>query len=63
MGRGVLRVRILGKHEQLADIIGPVAQGVEPKRALDRRVRARGLDPGERIAVSHTPPAVHHDIL
>ena len=59
---GILRVRVLGEHDGLARIVGPVSQSMQAERALDCGPGGRGLHPGERIAVPHTPPSFHLDV-
>ena len=61
VGAGMVRVRILGEDDELAGIVGPVAQRVEVERTPERPLRRGRLHPCERVAVSHTPPAFHAD--
>ena len=55
----MFRVRILGEDDELARIVGPVTQRVKVERTPERLRRGRGLNTGERIAVSHAPPSLH----
>ena len=55
----MVRVGVLGEDDELAHIVGPVAQRVKVERAPERLRRGRGLNTGERIAVSHAPPSLH----
>ena len=59
VGTRILGVRILGEDNELAHIVGPVAEGVKVERAPKRGRRRRGLHPREGVSVTHTPPAVH----
>ena len=59
---GMLGVRILGEHDEVACIVGPIAQGMEVEGAPDRGGLGRGLHPGEGIAVSDAPPSLHVDL-
>ena len=58
----IVRVRILAEDGEVAHIVGPVAQGMEVERALHGAGLRRGLDPRERIPVSHIPPPFHVDL-
>ena len=55
----MLRVGVLGEDVELARIVGPVAQRVKIERASERCGCRRGLNTGERIAVSYAPPTIH----
>ena len=56
VGSGILRVRILVEDGELADIVGPVTQGMKFERATNSLGLCRGLHPRERVAAAHTPP-------
>ena len=62
VGARMVRVGILGEGDELARIIGPVAQRREVERAPHRSGLRRRLDASERIAISHTPPPWHIDL-
>ena len=55
----MVRVGILGEDDELARIVGPVAQRVKVKRAPERCGCRRRLDASERVAMAHTPPTFH----
>ena len=48
-----------GAHNELARVIGPVAQAMQVERTAQRLRRRRRLHSRERVAVTHTPPAFH----
>ena len=52
-------VIILGEDDELARIVGPIAQGVKVERAPERCGCRRSFDASQRIAVSHAPPTIH----
>ena len=56
---GMVRVRVLGEDDELARIVGPVAQRVKVERAPEGVRRGRGLNTGERIAIPNAPPTLH----
>ena len=58
----ILGVRILGEDDELARIVGPVAQGVKVERAPNRLRRRGRLHAREGVAVAYTPPALHIDL-
>ena len=58
----MVRVGILGKDDELARIVGPVAQRVKVERAPERCGCRRSFDAGQRIAVPHAPPSLHVDL-
>ena len=62
MRSGVIRVGILGEDDELARIVGPIAEGVKVDGASHRGCCGRGLNPRERVAVSHTPPSIHSEL-
>ena len=60
-GPGIVRVRVLREHDEIARIIGPVAQGMKVQRAPHRDDRRRRLSRAERNqtkrAEQNTAPA------
>ena len=59
VGPRILGVRVLGEDDELAGVARPVAKGMKVERAPKRLRRRRRLHPRERVAVAHTPPALH----
>ena len=55
----MVRLRVLGKDDELARIVGPVAKGVKVERAPQHLRRRGRLHPSERVAVPDTPPTIH----
>ena len=55
----MVRVGILGEDDELARIVGPVAQRVKVERAPERCGWRRSFDTSQRIAIPHAPPTLH----
>ena len=56
---GMFRVGILGEDDELAHIVGPVAQRVKVERAPKRCGCRRSFDASQRIAIPNAPPTLH----
>ena len=55
----MVRVGVLGEDDELARIVGPVAQWVKIERAPERCGCRRNFDPSERVAMAHTLPSLY----
>ena len=55
----MFRVGILGEDDELARIVGPVAQRVKVERAPKRCGCRRSFDANQRIAIPNAPPTIH----
>ena len=56
---GMVRVGVLGEDDELARIVGPVAQRVKVERTPERCGCRRSFDASERIAIPNAPPTLH----
>ena len=55
----MLRIRVLGEDDELARIVGPVAQRVKVEGTPERCGCRRSFDASQRIAIPNAPPTFH----
>ena len=58
----MLGVRVLREDDELARVVGPVAEGVEVEGRPKRGRRRQRFQPRQRITVPHAPPTLHVDL-